>query len=90
MRDAWDPFLPGILGLTKDDDDTLSGSWGGQERVKGKWKSRSFWGHCRVLEEMGSACKNADTWAIPEQLSQSFWRWDLGISLSGDSAAQGA
>lgn len=28
--------------------------------------------------------------SIPEQLSQSFWRWELGISLRGDSAAQGA
>lgn len=30
----WGPFLNGISGLTKDDDNTYSGSWGVLERWK--------------------------------------------------------
>lgn len=44
-------------------------------------ENQEFLGALQCFEGDVWSCKNADAWPTPEQLSQSLWRQDLGISF---------
>lgn len=80
-------LLSGISGLTKDDEDVSSGFWGGPKW--GRWKIWGFWVHCSACERTNGTCKNADSWATSEQLSQPL-EMGPGNKLLGNSAVYDA
>lgn len=79
-------LLNGLLGWTKDDE-VLALVW--PEAGKGTWKSWSFWVPCSAFRRTSGACRNADSWATPEDLSLSL-EVGAGTELLGESAARGA
>lgn len=73
-------------GLKKDDEDVSSGFWSGEV---GKVEKLVFLVHCSAFERTNGTCKNADSWATLEQLSQPL-EVGPGNKLLGDSAVPGA